>query len=261
MIDLTVAFAVIVALGLLRRRWPRWEALGLAARPWARFARYAALAAGARSTAMGMALFKATAGLSDRTTAVLALALQLAPLPEAAALDVVLWAGLLLLGRRPGWACDGAWRAATGTVWAARLPAPAAWRHAVIGLLLGMREFLFRDLPHEYQSPEFSSPSGLSHFHDEREEDGPQPSTALAVWTAGLEPFMRRMAALATATEWRLFLERAAGRLELGEAASLGGAFASTLASAFMPSEALALLAAVMVSVSWVSRSSAGRRV
>ncbi len=109
MIDLTVAFAVLVALGLLGRRWPRWEALGLAARPWARFARYAALADGVRSTA----------------------------------------------------------------------------------------------------------------------------------------------------TEWRLFLGRAEGCLELGEAASLVGAFASDLASDFRPSEALALLATVMVSVSCVSRSSA----
>ncbi len=140
MIELTVAFAALAALGLLGRRWPRWEALGLAARPWARFARYAALAAGARSTAVGMALFKATAGLSDRTTAVLALALRLAPLPEAAALDVLLWAGLLLLGRRPGWARDGVWRAVTGTVWAARLPLPAAWRRALVGVLLGVRE-------------------------------------------------------------------------------------------------------------------------
>lgn len=140
MIDLTLAFAALAVFGLLERRWPRWEALGLAARPWARFARYAAFSDGARSTVAGFALFKATAGLSDRTAAALALALQLAPLPEAAALDVILWAGLLLLGRRPAWARDGVWRAVLGTVWAARLPLPPAWRRALLGLLFGVRE-------------------------------------------------------------------------------------------------------------------------
>ncbi len=261
MIDLTVAFAVLAALGLLGRRWPRWEALGLAARPWARFARYAALADGARSTAAGFAFFRATEGLSDRAAATLALALRMAPLPEAAALDVILWAALLLLGRRPGWARDGAWRAMTGTVWAARLPVPAAWRRAFIGLILGMREFFLRYLPPEFLNLECSSSPGVYPLVDVLADDDEEPSTALAVWSAGLEPFVRRMAALATAKEWRLFLERATGRLELGEAASLAGAFASAVVSAFLPTEALALLVTVMVSVSCSLRASTDWRI
>ena len=73
----------------------------------------------------------------------------------------------------------------------------------------------------------------------------------MAVWSAGLEPFMRRMAALASAEDWRRLLARAAGRLELGEAASFAGALLSAVLPWESAWEALALLAAAVVSVSF----------
>ena len=140
MYDLAVAMMAMASLGLLRRRWPTWAVLEWMGAAIGRFARFAALADGARSAFLGYALYMAMERRSDRLVAVVAMALAAAPLPDGTLLDLLLGGALALIGRHPSWAVEGAQRAALGTLWASRLPMTP--RHLFLLVSLP-REFSF----------------------------------------------------------------------------------------------------------------------
>ncbi len=141
MIDTATGLVAYAAMATARRLWPRWQALAEAEPVWNRFARYAALAAGVRSTAIGALLVALTAPLGDGPVAALAAALWLSPHPDGAPLDLLLGAVLWLAGRRPDWALDGLRRAAFGAFALLRFPLPNGQRRLLLLVLFLPREF------------------------------------------------------------------------------------------------------------------------